>query len=366
MITDNAKEIANAQKEYLKQETKAYKEYIKDRQAQLAEIAKLEATNYRADADAQEERQEIIADAQRTEQERLEDHQKTMRRMREDHEDKLFDLVASRDARAILEEQRDYRKRRTREEEDFQDEGRRNQENLDEQLAQHEEQWKEQHEEELEQLRQRLKDLDENYKEQQIMRQEEFDERMAEMSEQHDEELAEFDQAQRDKLATLLGYNQETEDAQAESYNRRYIALMEFLQQEYNLTAEHFQRLMELYNTPIPSRWEVTYPWSGESYHTPGRQMGGSIPETGLYKLHRREFVVNAPTVTAIERGGYGPLTQQKAAAALGGGIGRLELSGRAVIEIGGNLGEQLTPGQKEQITGVVCDVLVQTLAPAA
>jgi len=310
MIARHSEQISKAMADFERSQDKAYRTYLKNRQKQLAEIAKLEATSYQADEQAQARRQEMIDDFHKQQEERQAEHDKTMRRMREDHEDRLWDLVASRDARAILEEQRSYRKRVQRTEEDWRDENQQNQERLEEQLNDAREQWEAQRAQRLEQLRERLADFDANYQEQKAQRQADFDERLAEMYEQHAREMQEFDDAEREKLAALLGYQAETEEAQAESYKRRYIALMNFLDDEYTL---------------------------------------------------RGEYVLNPATTAMLERG-FGPLTQGRAAQGLGGAR-RVELGGRATIEITGNLGDQLTPGQKAQVTSIACDVLVQTLA---
>lgn len=277
-----------------------------------------------------------------------EDHQRQMRYLQEDHDARVDDLVASRDALGLVNENRRYERERRRAEEEYRLEAGRCSEDFARELADNEAQFVAEREQRAAEYAEQLAEAQAQYERERAQRREEYDlrradelaqhqERLAEMDAEHAEEMEKLSAQQRDELTRL--------DAQvATERARRQAAFTDQIRQldatllgERNTRNQYYDAMTtDLQRWLAEMRGGFTsglpgYPAGGRSGRGGrggrGRQMGG-YASFGTYTLGEagREFVLSASTTRRLESAA-GVLSQERIAGLAEGRSGRVTVN---------------------------------------
>ncbi len=265
-----------------------------------------------------------------------EDHQREMRRMQEDHDLRMQEHIRSRDALAMVEEERQYETERGRAEEDYGVDMQRRNEDFAKQMAQMEEQFARQRELRQEERERMMEEQQEDFEYQRQLREEERQWRM-----EQDQKEFEYEQEQEDRR-----FQREMGDLQEEEQYERSLRMQErtfreemeqqMFEEERQLAEERLadqlrridedagilgererQKRNQYYDLMIAdaetfvARLRNTH--LGFYYSMPGMQTGGYVGP-GVYKMGEqgREFVLSNRTTEALERMAGSRLTQEK------------------------------------------------------
>jgi TP901 family phage tail tape measure protein len=317
MIKEHNQDLADMEADFLEEEAEHYQEYLDERadlQRELAEISSEPLWRQSEDVQKSLKRQ---AEAYEDYQEKIEEitakHQRKLRNLREDHDDKMEDLEAARDAKGILTERRRYTRAVRDAEESKDDQLAQQKERLEETLENEREKIATMREERKADLEEKLRELDENYHEEKVKRQEAFDEEYADKQAQHVRDLYQLRQNHAERLAAIMGW----EDQVREELRRKYEGREEDLRAHLSKMRSIYADIYDV--TPQAAMSVEEY----RSWHEQvrGHQTGGYA--SGVYRLGEagREFVLSAPTTRALERAA-GYLTQEKMVAMAGGSSG--------------------------------------------
>lgn len=327
MIEEQNDELLRMEEEFKQSEEEHYQDYLKDRDKLLKELEQVtsrpaweQTEEYRK---SQEKLIEAQAEAAKRRAEIEEDYRRKMRDLAEDHGDKMEDLEAARDAKGILSERTRYARSIRDAQEQRQDQLNEIESRLQETREKEEKQLAESREERRKEAEDKLAELDAEYQAEAIKRQADYDRQREERLLRNQQELEDLQQNHAEKLASIMGWEEDVRDALRQSYVgremdlRNHLAEMERLYKgAYSVAVGYSNQVSGLYASINQRRGEYT-----------GMQSGGyALP--GTYRLGEagREFVVNAPTTHALEQA-IGPLTQGRLAQmAGGGGYNRLDI----------------------------------------
>lgn len=311
MVQENNEELLEMGRDFQEKEAEQYQDYLRDRdklQKELAEVTQDPLWEMTEEVQAAREKEaEAFEDYNKRMAEAIEQYQRKLRNLRESHEDKMEDLEAKRDAKGILRERRQYARSLRDANESHQDTLDSLSDRLQESIEQEREAIAKKRKDRREDLEKKLKELDEGYAEEARKRKEDFDKRYAEKQVQNQKELQQLEQSHTEKLAKIMLWEQRVRDALRNSYIGREEDLRVHLARMERAYLETYSMLSEL--SP-----EAMTPAEYRQWHEEvrGHQAGGYAPR-GLYRLGEagREFVLNAPTTTALERA-IGPLNQAR------------------------------------------------------
>ncbi|MDW8068570.1 MAG: phage tail tape measure protein [Anaerolineae bacterium] len=260
-------------------------------------------------------------DMERRVQEMTEDHHRRMRQMEEDHRDRVLDLVAERNALALVQEIRDYAKRRQREEEEFQIRLRRMQQDFEEQNQLEEEDRARRRQQRRLDMERQIAEMIQDFERQAQLRREDAQRRAAQMRAQLDQErMLMYEQMAR-RLQEQLGLANEFTNQELKLHGQRYADLLRMLIQFAPFEKQVLQKVLEDY-----LRWleEMLRARGGGGGGRPGRpggpvpfQAGGYVPQTMLALVHQGEFVLPAWAVRSLELK-LGRLTPERVVAGTG------------------------------------------------
>lgn len=296
---------------YRDQETEATEEYYR-KQSEIIEDYEREAARnveeyqrtrgqfiedfYRGEQRSEEayyrQRLDLIRDFGQEALEAEEDFQKELRRMREDHDERMYDLVADRDALGIVREMRAYERKRREAEEDFNDERARRQA----------------------QSAQRIADLERDFAYERARRIEEFQIRLKQQEEDFKLQQKRDQEDHRRQLQDLQRNYNEQRQKRYENMRRELEDLVKGLQTRLEI----IKRFTDAEVAYVMSAVNAVLRASGQN--APGESSGGYISRAsggyvskGLYQVGERgrEYVLNNRTTTALERLLGSPLSQQ-------------------------------------------------------
>jgi hypothetical protein len=284
-------------------------EAVEDLNADLAQAADdleedLDAIDDRFADLAQEERDFQTEQAKRAadfhrEQQRAEaEHQRELERMREDHLWTMEDLASKRDALGMVKEERRYNRERNRKEEDF----RRQQ-------SQRAEDFKREQQERAEQFKARIAQEREALRQERRERIRAHQQEVQELREHHRKKMQERRREQALEITAEIDHQGDKQTVIDQYHQAMYKDLEAWLGSYTDLWADYVA------NLPTPQ--------GGQGHGIiGGRQAGGYIDQTGAYRMHRGEFVLNPETTRQTERY-VGPLTQRRLIAGMAGAGGR-------------------------------------------
>jgi len=167
---------------------RAEEDYARRRRRLLEELQRAREGDPEEEADRARRRERELREFYRRLADLDEDHRRRMLQMEEDHRDRVLDLVAERNALALVREMRDYEKRRQREEEEYQIRRNRMIRDFNERMALEEEENRLRRERRVRDLMERLREMDEEHRIEMERRRQDLAERLALMEEQFREE----------------------------------------------------------------------------------------------------------------------------------------------------------------------------------
>lgn len=326
-VRDYAREEARTVGEHRREMVRSARDFARDESRELDEY-------YR-------ERAEMARDFGTETQRMEEDHQRDMRRMQEDHDASMTGHIRSRDALAMVEEERAFEQERQRAEEDYGIDASRRHADYARQMADMEANFARQRALRLEDHSRQLAEEQARMGIEQSLREQEFLLRQKDAEEEfdyeRDREALRFGQQMRDldeEQEYERGQEQERREFEQDMEQRRF-------DEERVLARQHLSdRLREIdedtgmlgdrerarrnqyYELMIADadifmrNMRRTY---AGFYYATGRQAGGYVGP-GVYRMGEagREFVLSAPTTRAAERS-LGRLDQEVLLAGLAG-----------------------------------------------
>lgn len=311
MIEENNQELLDMEREFQEKEAEQYEDYLRDReklQKELQEVTQDPLWEMTEEVQRAREREaEAVEDYNKRMADTVEQYQRKLRNLRESHEDKMEDLEARRDAKGIIRERQQYARAQRDAKEQYQDTIESLAERLQESIEKEREAIAQKREDRRKDLEEKLRELDENYAEEARRRKEDFEKRYAEKQVQNQKELQQLEQSYTEKLARIMGWEERVRDALRQSYIGREEDLRAHLAKMERAYLETYEMLSELsLGAMTPAEYRQ---WMEEAR---GRQAGG-YASRGLYRLGEggQEFVLSAPTTTALERA-IGPLNQAR------------------------------------------------------
>jgi hypothetical protein len=326
------KDRASIDKDYAKDTASLWKDLQKS-------LASLETDNAKSLASLNSDYQKSAAQAEsnfQTQMARFEEDYATSRaRAAQDHADRMFDLVASRDAAAMLQEMRDYKKSRERDESDHLTErGRR----LADYAQQRAERWKD--------YQDRITELKANLEERRIELQRDYEERAAERATQYAEDLQAQKDAEKEQLdeltlqyapeiAAALGLVYAGAKETTDEYYEQALKDAEKFVADANALWEKLNPAISFSTTDLATAQlatlssTITFSYTDlanaqASFNAPHYAEGGYLTDS-IYRAgeNGKEFILNNRTTRAMESM-FGPLSQDKffrmSQAGVGGG----------------------------------------------
>lgn len=270
-------------------------------------------------ADHEEWRQETIQKANEDEQRRLEEFNRSREREERQHRENLLDAASRLDALAVINEIRNYDKKRQEADEDFAVAHEQRREELQERLAQE----AEAHQEELDEARQatakRIAELRRRYQEEERAAQER-------LQMLHSEHIAELN----DLNSKLRAEKQLREQAFIEQFNSLAGSLENQIRIHKAGQAVIESQLMFWWTKMIKEFGSASSGGSTETreehpaggYLPPNYQHGGEIPSTGIYRLHAQEEVIRPDIAGMLRNVMGGSINQAALVGAVAGGGG--------------------------------------------
>lgn len=321
-------------RDFQRQMEYAETDYLKGRQRAMRDFARSERL---AEADYYRSRRLAARDFN-IQMERTEyDHQKDLRRGKEDHEWRLKRIIMEGDGMAFWEENRQYELSRSRGEEDFNMQLSRQNEDFAKQRADQEQEYAIQRTRRLEEFEISRKDQETDFNIQRKRSQDQFKLQLQDMAYQFGEE-------RRLRMQALIDQFRDQKDM----LERERIMRLEFSQAMLDDLARA-QNLAErgtnLLGNPAGSN-----------------AAGGYMPP-GTYRIHKKEFVLNAESTGAAERLMGESLSQSNLLAALAGGNRQ---SGGFTYQDNRVFSRGLTPEEKLQIRRETENLLMEVVSGTA
>jgi hypothetical protein len=306
----------------------ALEEFNFDQARQARDFAQSES---QTEADYYAERTEALKGYQQDVRRAEEDHQREMQKLRAEHEQRIEDLVASRDALGIVREMRSYERQRTQAEKEHTVEMQRMKADAADRLRQMESQFTRERARRLAEFEQKQADQKEDFDRQQEQQLEAYKVRLAEIEGEQREELQKLQQKGADQLREL--------DSQyREERQRRRNAFIDQLR-DLDVFQGQMKTAYETYYADLSRQFEdFVANLEALGPEAVGSKQAGGYVQSGLWRLHAGEFVLNPQTTRRAERFVGGRLTQGALIGSLaqaGGGIsiGNITLPGTNLNE---------------------------------
>lgn len=301
IIEDYERQVAREVEEYQRTRGQFIEDFYRDEQ-------RSEESYYR-------QRMDLIRDFGQEALEAEEDFQKELRRMREDHNERMYDLVADRDALGIVREMRAYERKRREAEEDFNDERARRKAQSAQRIADLESDFAYERARRIEEFQIRLKQQEEDFKLQQKRDQEEHQLRLRDLQKNYNEQRQKRYENMRRELEDLV-----------KGLQKRLEIMKRFTDAEVAYVMSAVNSVLRSPGIQVPG----TRRMGGYMSRASGGYVGRGLYEVGE---EGREYVLNNRTTTTLEKLLGGPLSQQNILASFLGK--RQPISIQASISVG-------------------------------
>jgi len=268
-----------------------------------------------------EQRAEAQEEFQRDERRSREDHLSEMRKLAEDHHDRLRDLAIARDALGIIEENRDYDRRRQDAESEYRTDSHRRREDFQRQQQDREQEFAQERARRRQEFEFRQQQAQEDFERQQKLAREQFEERLEQLAEEHQAQLA---QAKRDTAERLRQLQEQFREEQIHRRNAFYDILRDLdanLLNEQQIRANYYQRMQQ----DLLQFLEATSGAAGSNL--PGYKETHQAGGYGPGYVGAGEFVASRSTTRMLEGLVGGRLTQQSLGQAVARGGGGMVLN---------------------------------------
>jgi hypothetical protein len=330
IVEQGARQIAQIEANYTKQRTRLIEQFATSSAQAVAnfEFSQRQAEEQFAFSEAQavrdfnEQRAEAREEFQRDEQRSREDHLREMRKLAEDHQDRLRDLAIARDALGIIEENRDYARRRQDAESEYRTDSQRRRQDFQRQQQEREQEFQQERARRRQEFEFRQQQALEQFERQQKLAREQFEERLEQLDEEHEAEIA---LARRNTAEKLRQLQEQYREEQITRRNAFYDILRDLdanLLNEKNLRAQYYERMQQ----DLMNFLESTAGAAGSNlpgYPTETHQAGGYGPGY----VGAGEFVTSRSTTRMLEGLVGGRLTQRSFAQVVARGGGGVTLN---------------------------------------
>lgn len=326
IVEDYAKERVSLEAEYESQRSKLVeqirKAQLEDDSSYRSDAAK--TARDRAQDEAREEedyyndRRDLLQDYQVDIRRMEEDFQRRMRQARAQHLDRVADLEDERDAMGIWREMRDYERERKAAQDEHNVEMARRNEDLALRLAEMDREFALARARRMQDYAQQRADAEAEYQLRKAQQAAELQEQLKQLAADHKLEMKQLETQKVQKLSDLQKqYNEERLKRQT-ALADQLRDLDEALLGERGLRAAYYQAMSaDLQNWLKTMQGQLQSGLPG--YSTKGSRAAGGYVSAGLWNLHDDEYVLSRSTVSALENGLGGRITQSKLLAALTG-----------------------------------------------
>lgn len=375
---DHQKAMVDIEQEFAEKRADAAKDLAKDlaeleqdtaeKRADILKEAKEDLADLEADTDRklEEERESFQIDEKRE----TEDHLREMRQLRRQYLDDLSDAVKSRDARAIVDLQKNFRQERQERRTDFEIEQSRKREDQDRNLQQIRQEEDRRAEEIIRHREEELRQLAENEAKKRQEIQLSYEEQMVQLAEaeaakkeseiaSYEERQAELDAAMAKRLEAIAEKLAEEKDINEEGAKAILEKLAEYFGEEGEI-----DNLMKAFRDRMEARVKITAEFESSSSSPSlsgsgsGDVGGGGNPAFPMHSFAKGgSIIARRPTVALFGEAGpelaeFVPLSQmQQAGGGRGPQVHELHFSGSAPPGIG------IT--ERDQIAGVLVEALI-------
>jgi hypothetical protein len=330
IVEQGARQIAQIESNYTKQRTRLIEQFAASSAQAVAnfEFSQRQAEEQFAFSEAQavrdfnEQRAEAREEFQRDEQRSREDHLREMRKLAEDHQDRLRDLAIARDALGIIDENRDYARRRQDAESEYRTDSQRRRQDFQRQQQEREQEFQQERARRRQEFEFRQQQALEQFERQQKLAREQFEERLEQLDEEHEAELALARRNTAEKLRQLQEQYREEQIARRNAFYDILRDLDANLLNEKNLRAQYYERMQQ----DLMNFLESTAGAAGSNlpgYPTETHQAGGYGPGY----VGAGEFVTSRSTTRMLEGLVGGRLTQRSFAQVVARGGGGVTLN---------------------------------------
>lgn len=351
MIEKHNDDLVDMEQDFLDKQADYYQDYLdkrSDLEAELRETTEDPLWQMTRDVQKSEKRiEKAIEDYNRRIANAIEDHQRKLRNLQEGHDDKMENLEASRDAKGILAERRRYGRAVRDAQEHHEGILESAEDRLNEVIENEREKLATMRQERKEDLEEKLRELDENYLKEEQKRKKAHDKAYADRQQAQAQELLQLDRAHSERLARIIGWEEQVRDELRRGYIRRQEDLHRHLAQMRAEYASFYGMAATMAMTPEEYR-----AWHEQER---GHQMGGYAP-AGLYRLGEagEEYVLTAPTTRALERA-IGHLSQSKILNMAGGRSG-----GHYRLDVRVTADDHFSPAFAAQTEAIVMEKIVE------
>ncbi len=361
MVEDQNEDLAKMARGYAKEDRDAEAKYLADRAKLEAELGAVqEEPLWRTGEEAQRAAKaeaKALKDYQQSVERATADHLKKLADMALDHDDKMEDLEAARDAKGIIQEQRRYSRQVRDEEDQFGEQLTDLQTRLEETRQEERTKLEETRQERRKDLQDKLAELDATYAQEKAGRQADYQEKVAEKKLQGQQDLIDLEQSHAEKLAKIMGWEDEIRQQLRLKYVDRAADLRAHLAEMEKIYAAMYDLATQPAAVPavgtLAPREASATAWAAHGLtRTTRRRQAGGYADYGSYVLGEtgREFVLSSGTTGALERA-IGTLTQQRVAGlATQEGYNRLDIRVTADRHFSPDFAEQTEEMVRQQI----------------
>lgn len=260
-VEDDAKNHADRLEDLKEDYEKAEKEDAERHAGRMQDIDEDYQEAIEDDAKKHADRvQDIEEDFQKDSERAEEDYQRRMERLKLDHLERLADLIRNRDARGLLLEMRNYKRRVDEEEEDYKTDKERRRYDFEERLAEERERYEELRKRRKEEYEERLQDEIDDYEKRKKKRRDNYLDRVKDEEERYEEQKKKRWEDYQDRLREEAERYEEWKAKRQEEYEDqvadeedRYRDQQERRQKDY---ADQLQDLIDAFNEASDERKE--------------------------------------------------------------------------------------------------------------